>query len=81
MIDYDKFVGMICERFGIDTEEAKKMDSFETMGIDSLTLYSIVSQVESELGIRIDTNDITQVNSLSKLYDYSCRMGEVTNEA
>ena len=80
MVTFDEFAGMVCERFGIEIKEAKELDSFEAMGIDSLSLYSIVSQVESELDIKIETNDITQVDSLSKMYSYICGIAEASDE-
>ena len=69
-ITFDKFTDFVCSRYGVEREEAIKIDSFENLGFDSLTLYTIIGEVEKEFHVIIDTDDITEINTLSSMYRY-----------
>lgn len=69
-IHFDEFVIFICERYGITKEEAIEKDDFEQLGLDSLSLYSLVDDAEQKFNVEIDTDDITEINSITKIFNY-----------
>ena len=69
-INFDEFVIFICERSGITKEEAIEKDDFEQWGLDSLSLYSLVDDAEQKFNVEIDTDDITEINSITKIFNY-----------
>ena len=69
-MSFEEFVSLISERYGVDKQELILIDSFEALGFDSLTLYSIVDEVEKKFSVKIDTDDITEINTLSGMYKY-----------
>jgi len=73
-ITFNKFTDFVCSRYGLQREEAIKKNSFEELGLDSLTLYSIVGEVEKEFQVIIDTDDITEINTLSSMYNYVTKL-------
>lgn len=75
-ITFDNLVDFICDRFGFEKQEVIDKDSFEELGLDSLTLYSIVSKVETMYSIQIDTDDITEINTVSNMYRYISKKNE-----
>ena len=66
----NEFVIFICERYGITKEEAIEKDDFEQLGLDSLSLYSLVDDAEQKFNVEIDTDDITEINSITKIFNY-----------
>ena len=62
-INFDEFVIFICERYGITKEEAIEKDDFEQLGLDSLSLYSLVDDAEQKF-------NITEINSITKIFNY-----------
>lgn len=48
-LDYDEFAVYVCGRYGISMEEAKTGCTFMEMGIDSLSLYSMVDELEKNM--------------------------------
>ena len=50
-INFDEFVIFICERYGITKEEAIEKDDFEQLGLDSLSLYSLVDDAEQKFNV------------------------------
>ena len=69
-INFDEFEIFICERYGITKEEAIEKDDFEQLGLDSLSLYSLVDDAEQKFNVEIDTDDITEINSITKIFNY-----------
>ena len=51
-------------------EEAIEKDDFEQLGLDSLSLYSLVDDAEQKFNVEIDTDDITEINSITKIFNY-----------
>ena len=67
-MNYDAFLAFLTDRFGVTREELEKVDNFGELGVDSLTLFSMITDVEKEFDIRIDIDDMTEVDSVSKMY-------------
>ena len=38
--------------------------------MDSLSVYSLITDIEEMTGFKFDTNDITEVSSPSKIFSY-----------
>lgn len=69
-LDYDEFAVYVCGRYGVSVDEAKTGCTFMEMGIDSLSIYSMVGELEEKYSIKIDTDDISEIDSLPHLYSY-----------
>ncbi|SHO53582.1 acyl carrier protein [Anaerocolumna xylanovorans] len=69
-VDYKEFAEFVCGRYGISIEEAEKADTFMELGMDSLSIYSVIGEIEERYEVVVDTDDITDINSLNRLYQY-----------
>lgn len=70
-MDYrEKILDLLSEKYGWEKEKIINTKDFQELGLDSLSLYSIVSEIEEILDIKIDTNDITEINSPIKIINY-----------
>ena len=67
---YDDFLKFLSDRFGVDTKELEETDSFSELGVDSLSLFNMITDIEEEFKISIDIDDMTEVDSVSKMYKY-----------
>lgn len=65
-----EFNDILSDKYGWSTEEIIEVDDFEELGLDSLSLYSLVSEAEDYYNIKIDTDDITEINTPSKFIEY-----------
>ena len=67
---YDDFLNFLSDRFGMDTKELEETDNFGELGVDSLSLFNMITDIEEEFKISIDIEDMTEVDSVSKMYKY-----------
>ena len=67
---YDDFLNFLSDRFGVDTKELEETDNFGELGVDSLSLFNMITDIEDEFKISIDIDDMTEVDSVSKMYKY-----------
>ena len=67
---YDDFLKFLSDRFGVDTKELEETDNFGELGVDSLSLFNMITDIEEEFKISIDIEDMTEVDSVSKMYKY-----------
>ena len=67
---YDDFLKFVSDRFGVDTKELEETDNFGELGVDSLSLFNMITDIEDEFKISIDIDDMTEVDSVSKMYKY-----------
>ncbi|MCI6820137.1 MAG: acyl carrier protein [Clostridiales bacterium] len=67
---YDDFLKFLSDRFGVDTKELEETDNFGELGVDSLSLFNMITDIEDEFKISIDIDDMTEVDSVSKMYKY-----------
>ena len=54
----------------MDTKELEETDNFGELGVDSLSLFNMITDIEDEFKISIDIDDMTEVDSVSKMYKY-----------
>lgn len=67
---YDDFLNFLSDRFGMDTKELEETDNFGEFGVDSLSLFNMITDIEEEFKISIDVDDMTEVDSVKKMYKY-----------
>ena len=67
---YKDFLKFLSDRFGVTEEELENTDNFGELGLDSLSLFSLITDLEDEFGIVMDIDDMTEVNSVKKMYEY-----------
>lgn len=67
---YDDFLDFLSDRFGMDTKELEETDNFGELGVDSLSLFNMITDIEEEFKISIDVDDMTEVDSVKKMYKY-----------
>ena len=67
---YDDFLNYLSDRFGMDTKELEETDNFGELGVDSLSLFNMITDIEEEFKISIDVDDMTEVDSVKKMYKY-----------
>ena len=67
---YDDFLKFLSDRFGVDTKELEETDNFGELGVDSLSLFNMITDIDEEFKISIDIEDMTEVDSVSKMYKY-----------
>lgn len=70
IMSYDEFIEFLTDRFGYTSEELKKTNSFGELGLDSLSLYNLVTDLEEKFNISIEIEDLTEVDSVEKMYHY-----------
>ena len=49
---------------------------FQSLGIDSLSIFSFISEVESEYNISISDEDLPSLTSLEKISQFICTFGK-----
>ena len=67
---YDDFLKFLSDRFGVDMKELEETDNFGELGVDSLSLFNMITDIEEEFKISIDVDDMTEVDSVRKMYKY-----------
>ena len=67
---YDDFLKFLSDRFGVDTKELEETDNFGELGVDTQSLFNMITDIEEEFKISIDIDDMTEVDSVSKMYKY-----------
>jgi len=67
---YEDFLKFLSERYGSDIEELKKINSFSELGLDSLSLFSLVQDIEEQFSIELPIEDLTQIDTIDKMYEY-----------
>lgn len=69
-MSFDEFVKFIADRYGMTPEQVKETKSFGELGLDSLSLFTLVSDIEEEFKLSINVEDLTQVDTIEKMYDF-----------
>lgn len=66
----ETMIEMLSERYGWSKEQIESAESFDELGLDSLSLYSLVTDCEEKFAVKIDTDDMTQIDSPEKFIKY-----------
>ena len=65
MAVFEKVREIICEELGKEPEEVTLESSFDDLDADSLDLFQVISEIEDEFDIQIDTEgDLKTVGDL-----------------
>lgn len=67
---YEDFLAFLSDRFGVDTATLEITNSFGELGVDSLSLFNLITDLEDEFHIQIEIEDMTEVDSVKKMYEY-----------
>lgn len=67
---YEDFLVFLSDRFGVNTATLETTNSFGELGVDSLSLFNLITDLEEEFHIQIDIEDMTEVDSVKKMYEY-----------
>ncbi|MDD6678950.1 MAG: acyl carrier protein [Firmicutes bacterium] len=54
---YDKLVSMLAKQLEIDPSEISPDSTFVSLGIDSLDMVEMIMDLESRLGVELDTEN------------------------
>ncbi|MDP4177193.1 MAG: acyl carrier protein [Bacillota bacterium] len=69
-LTFESFAEFLSSRCKAPVEEITVKSSFtEDLGIDSLTIYSIMTDVEKEYGIKLEFEDILAMNLVGTVYE------------
>jgi len=71
MLSHEKLLEILAKSgasYKFSNDDATK--SFKEMGMDSLDVYSFFTEIELELGIKIQDQDIPHMDSFAKIYEY-----------
>ncbi len=69
----EQLIQFFSERYGWTADEIETAASFEELGLDSLSLYSLVTDCEETFNVKIDTDDITEIDTPEKFIGYVMR--------
>lgn len=69
-ISYDEFLDFLSQRYGDSVERIRSIDSFRELGLDSLTIFSILTDIEEKYKITLPIDDLTEIDTATKLYNY-----------
>ncbi|MDO4635641.1 MAG: acyl carrier protein [Streptococcus sp.] len=68
MAVFDKVQEIIVEELGKDAEEVKLETTFEELDADSLDVFQVISEIEDEFDIQIETEE--GLNTVGDLVSY-----------
>ena len=66
----DKLVELLSDKYGWTEEKIMSAEDFQELGMDSLSVYSLITDIEDMTGFKFETNDITEVSSPMKILEY-----------
>lgn len=70
MPSYDEFLSFIGEKYGLSVDEIKETNSFVELGLDSLSLFSLLEEVETMFEVKVEADDISEIDTAEKMYKY-----------
>jgi acyl carrier protein len=81
-ITYADYLNYLSSRFNTPVTQITRETAFtDDLGVDSLSLYSLITDVEKEYHIKLIMEDIIAINTVGKLFDYICICGSDRNGA
>jgi len=69
-VTYDDFLKFLSERYGETSENIKEVNSFSELGLDSLSLFSLIEDIEKEYNVQLDVEDLTDIDTVEKMYGF-----------
>lgn len=72
----EKIIEITAEQLHVDTADLKATTNFkEDLGADSLDLFELVSELESEYDIEIETEELEKLTTVQAVIDYLTAKG------
>ena len=69
-MNYNDFLEFLSERFGESVDRIKEINSFGELGLDSLSLFSLIQDIEEKYNIELPVDDLTEIDTVEKMYEY-----------
>ncbi|PID59163.1 hypothetical protein CSB45_01820 [candidate division KSB3 bacterium] len=70
-LTFEAFVEFLSKRFNVLATDITYDTVFtQDLGIDSLSLYSLLGDVEKEYQITLEVGDLLDINTAGKVYEY-----------
>lgn len=67
----EKMKKILAEQLGCDANTITEETSFkDDLGADSLDLFEVIMALEDEYGIEIDTDDLSELNTVGDVMNY-----------
>ncbi len=66
---YEKLVNYAAQQLELDASEITPDSTFESLGIDSLDIVEMIMDLESELGVELETED-QKITTFQELADF-----------
>ena len=66
----DKLVELLSDKYGWTEEKIMSAEDFQELGMDSLSVHPLITDIEDMTGFKFETNDITEVSSPMKILEY-----------
>ena len=73
---FDKIAEIVAEQLNAEKEEITMETNFkEALSADSLDLFELVTALEDEYGVEIDSEDLEQITTMKAVMDYLKKKG------
>lgn len=73
---FDKIAEIVAEQLNAEKEEITMETKFkEDLSADSLDLFELVTALEDEYGVEIDSEDLEQITTMKAVMDYLKKKG------
>lgn len=73
---FDKIAEIVAEQLNAEKEEITMETNFkEDLSADSLDLFELVTALEDEYGVEIDSEDLEQITTMKAVMDYLKKKG------
>lgn len=69
-MNYNDFLEFLSERYGESVDRIKEINSFGELGLDSLSLFSLIQDIEEKYNIELPVDDLTEIDTVEKMYEY-----------
>lgn len=72
----DKIKELLAVHFDVDTDDVNEETSFrDDLGIDSLDLFEMVMELETEYGFEIPAEDLQDIQTIGDIVEYLQNQG------
>lgn len=74
-IDYNAFIEYISQRFDIPMDSiTDDSDFISDFGMDSLGIFSLIDDIETEYGLKLEPQDLVSIRKVREIYEYIQRI-------
>lgn len=67
----ERIIQLLIQKYGWTREEIINPGNYQRLGLDSLTIFSLVMELEEIFHVTLDIDDITEINSPMELIEYA----------